>query len=863
MSSVTSPPDEPIGRYDAIPEELKERSQWLLWDANADKPRRPHWNGDFYGISWSDPDDWHTFEEAIEAAKERESWGIGYVMALDNDDYPRGLYGCLDLDGCLREPQEEKPKDWVPSIEKFVNAGAYIEFSAGDDGLHIPVVGHEAPEWWSDSHFTDDEHEGIEYLTNKFVTFTGNQLSVAGDSVTEADPTQFLFDAYQEINGKAPKLSPSSGGETADYDGDEWLDESDIQEALDHIDPDCGYPKWRDIGFAIHDFDSTSRGKKLFEDWSRGGSKYDSDAGRYIEAIWNSASQGDGITVGTLIHHAKKAGWTVPKRSNPHSQQSESDHAETPLVDAIDSSWFDKSDKTVTVHTVEGYDSDELVDVFQSPSEIFDTCGHEVIKAIGEIDAGGQFLEDSGTGWSVEPNQRNPYAHLEPLSTRERKNIALDELPTDRIAYLPTREIWLRCDGGVWKPNGDGFVRQWLDEYLGPYYSGHLRREVMDQLQARSQVKEQTFGGGPPGLIAAENGLIDLDAGEIRREIQPSDHIRWTLATEYDPTADCPKWKEFLGEVVEGGDIPLLQEYIGYCLRHWDVKRKKALMLLGPTDAGKSVFVDVIEALFGGEDSAATSSTSVQYLANERWGPARLVNTALNTRSDLGEKSIENTGKVKELIAGDSLDAERKRKPVFQFKPTAKHIFAANRAPNRSVDDEAFWNRWLTVVFPQAIPRSEQVDDLDEQLLEELPGILNWAIEGYQRLEEQGHFTNEPLPYQNREKWERYGNSIEQWLDRCTEEQPDGFTPKESIGDDIGAYDSYVAYSRQNGLEVETDSKFTSELKRRDGVSKTRRRIDGSRIYGYNGFVLTDDAPGDSEPQEENNSRNAGIDSFE
>lgn len=68
--------------------------------------------------------------------------------------------------------------------------------------------------------------------------------------------------------------------------------------------------------------------------------------------------------------------------------------------------------------------------------------------------------------------------------------------------------------------------------------------------------------------------------------------------------------------------------------------------------------------------------------------------------------------------------------------------------------------------------------------------------------------------------------------------------------------------ARQNGLEVETDSKFTSELKRRDGVSKSRRRIEGNRTYGYSGFVLTDDAPGGSDQQEDTN-RNAGIGSFE
>jgi hypothetical protein len=60
---------------DAIPDELQDRDQWLMWDSSADTPRRPHWAGNF-SISWSDPDDWHSFEEAVEAARTTESWGI-------------------------------------------------------------------------------------------------------------------------------------------------------------------------------------------------------------------------------------------------------------------------------------------------------------------------------------------------------------------------------------------------------------------------------------------------------------------------------------------------------------------------------------------------------------------------------------------------------------------------------------------------------------------------------------------------------------------------------------------------------------------------------------------------------------------
>jgi Uncharacterized conserved protein len=103
--------------YSNIPDELQERDQWLMWDASHDTPRRPHWKGDF-GISWSDPDDWHSFEEAVELAATDESWGIGYVMSKNNDNHARGLYGCIDLDDCMKDDLSGT-KDWVPDLSFF------------------------------------------------------------------------------------------------------------------------------------------------------------------------------------------------------------------------------------------------------------------------------------------------------------------------------------------------------------------------------------------------------------------------------------------------------------------------------------------------------------------------------------------------------------------------------------------------------------------------------------------------------------------------------------------------------------------------------------------------------------------------
>jgi len=290
---------------DAIPEELRERDQWLMWDAAADAPRRPHWRGDF-GVSWSDPADWHSFEDAAAAAGERDSWGIGYVFAASNDEHPRGLYGCLDLDGCVAD--DGRPKEWLPALQPFFDSGAYIERSPSGDGIHIPLAGFEPPEWWSDSHFTDDEHEGVEALTSKFCTFTGDQLRNSGDDVADAGEfvDGWLTEAHKSITGDDPHahgLADVSTSGSGGYSGG-GLTPEQAADALDYIDPNVGYSTWRDIGFALADEYPDSRALSLFVEWSREGSKWDDDAPDLAERIINDSEAGGGRTMGTVARLA-------------------------------------------------------------------------------------------------------------------------------------------------------------------------------------------------------------------------------------------------------------------------------------------------------------------------------------------------------------------------------------------------------------------------------------------------------------------------------------------------------------------------------------------------------------------------------
>ena len=294
--------------------ELCERDQWLLWGASSEEPRRPHWRGDV-DISWSNPDDWHSFDEAVAAAAERDSWGIGYVFAVDNPRFDGGKYGFIDPDGCLREPRAEKPKDWVPPLDEFLSG--YVEYSAGQFGLHIPFEGS-VPDWWTNP--TGDEHEGPEAHGNKFCAFTGDVLDSCEPSngVVCDDPAPFLLAAYEAWHGEYPPLpdlsdtTDESPDERGEYEGDEYLTDEDIEDALSHLDPDMPMHEWWNIGRAIQDYDDGATGKRLYTEWSKTGDKWDDQAPELRDWVWEQSDPGTQTTLGTLIYQARNAGWTMP-----------------------------------------------------------------------------------------------------------------------------------------------------------------------------------------------------------------------------------------------------------------------------------------------------------------------------------------------------------------------------------------------------------------------------------------------------------------------------------------------------------------------------------------------------------------------
>jgi putative DNA primase/helicase len=229
------------------------------------------------------------------------------------------------------------------------------------------------------------------------------------------------------------------------------------------------------------------------------------------------------------------------------------------------------------------------------------------------------------------------------------------------------------------------------------------------------------------------------------------------LPVDYDPDATCPNFLKFLSEVLPQQDKQdVIQEMFGYCLRPGN-PYKVAFFLMGEFDSGKSTLLEVLRGLLGDEN---TSTIALQSLADNRFASAGLFSKLANIYTDLSPRLIKDVGLFKMLTGGsDHVPAEKKFQAPFAFVNPAKLIFSANALPAVPWGDDAFFRRWVTLEFGVQIPQDRQVPFLESKLLEEAPGILNWALAGLDRLLARGRFPDTGSVEETRQRWRRLSES--------------------------------------------------------------------------------------------------------
>ena len=426
---------------------------------------------------------------------------------------------------------------------------------------------------------------------------------------------------------------------------------------------------------------------------------------------------------------------------------------------------------------------------------------------------------------------------------QQRAHYAADEQTDVLYVYDP--------DEGYYKDRGEPHIRSLVANNLERHYSTHTESTVVQMIRSRNYELQSDFDGDK-WMLNVGNGMLDVRDRELTNH-DPQQLFRAKSPAAYDPDAEAPTFEGFIQQVTPSGqDAKKLQEFAGYTLLHSQLPFHKALFVVGPQASGKSTFLDVMRDLLG---SDAVCSVTPQELIEERFAAVDLHGAWANIRNDIDDKMLQNTGKFKEIVSGDPIKVEEKRQPTFTIEPTAKHMYAANQLPDAAVDDDAFYRRILLVAFPTTVPREQRDPRLGGKLREELPGILNWALDGLDRLRAQSGFTGDRSPTATRDTWESWGSSLGKFKDAAIKREPGGYVEKGEL------YDAYLRFCRDRGVPaISGQQKFTQEFTSDPDIGQGQTTIDGKSARTYTGIeVVWNRIPGGRDDDDDDDHRPTGL----
>lgn len=285
-------------------------------------------------------------------------------------------------------------------------------------------------------------------------------------------------------------------------------------------------------------------------------------------------------------------------------------------------------------------------------------------------------------------------------------------------------------------------------------------KTVRELLLHRCQEEEMT-----PKGFAVSNGIIDKSTLKLRN-IETADNILKNLISpvEFNESATWETWETFLDGVFADDEDrqqkkDAIQEYIGACLFAETTKYQVHLFLQGHTNGsnGKSVFLKTLEKLF---PTAGTTSVSIDQMG-EKFTTANLRNSIINIVPEQDEGYIKGINKIKAIFTGDRISAEKKGvQEHVTWTPYGGHLLSVNNLPTMGTTGKAFFRRMTVIRFNRQFSDSEADRDLDTKLENELPGILNWAIEGYARLLVNKGYTDVPSSHVAKHVWQQFGDNI-------------------------------------------------------------------------------------------------------
>ena len=333
----------------------------------------------------------------------------------------------------------------------------------------------------------------------------------------------------------------------------------------------------------------------------------------------------------------------------------------------------------------------------------------------------------------------------------------------DDLLYCPQKKCWYTWTGRRWKEDESGKINIYAKKTIREIYQEALlvtKTETRKKLFGHALKSESAFGiknilelaQSEPGVSVSVNdfdnipyylnclnGTIDLRTGNLESH-KREDLLTHMIKVEYNKSFDCPKFRNFITQIMNNNAnlVSYVRKIIGYSLTGY-TREQCYFVFYGSGSNGKSTLLNVLRELLG-SFVKNIDFTSLTYSGHSARGDlARLIGARVVTCVEVEPKKVVNETVINRITGGDPITVKKIYCDPFEYLPRYKIFIAGNDKPNLEGLKHATWRRIRLIPFSVQFEKGKGLNDkLTEELLEELPGILNWAVEGCLEWQKEG-----------------------------------------------------------------------------------------------------------------------------
>ena len=282
----------------------------------------------------------------------------------------------------------------------------------------------------------------------------------------------------------------------------------------------------------------------------------------------------------------------------------------------------------------------------------------------------------------------------------------------------------------------------------GVRYSTHTEKEVAGALRGLGLTyKRDVFldtGESTAGWAALKNGLLNIEAAargeqDVLRPYTPDFFSTTHFPHVWDPNATCPRFQEFIAQLLPDEDAREMAQMIFGLLLVKDHSYNVIFYYFGEGGTGKSALLAIHRGILGEANTSAvpprkwTEKHSIHQMAHSL---ANLVDDSPTVDGRFGGLAVLE-GVMKEVAEGQKMEVEPKGVNPYQASITARCIFCQNPPLPRVLDkSEGLWDRMRIIPFNVRFRGTDKQNKniAKELLAAESPGIFKWCVEGLGKL---------------------------------------------------------------------------------------------------------------------------------